>query len=438
MAKNDDIQALATYIAVRHGIKLSEAQHFITKLFELIGEALRTDRMVKVKGLGTFKVIDVKERESVDVNTGKRIVIEGRDKITFTPDTVMKDLVNKPFAQFETVVLNDGVDFSDIDTADTAANDALSDSAIDVDSETEPVATPTDTTAHDAKEALVPEPAQASSAQADAVEDTLDAEVTPAGTATQAEEISRKPATDTKAQEYDEPASPTEEPVTTAADAKITATKSNDTESITPGGDEPEPDDDDEEEADESDDAPHSFSWIWKLAVCVVLVAASYLIGYNVGKQARQQQMIDEALAQTDTAAATQPDTTAEASVIATEKEITMSDLDADSSQTATPATEQPQPAAKSKPTTPSYAEPRESDSPRLAQARTMVRMGAYVITGTQETITVPAGKTLKQLSKYYFGEGMECYILVHNNIDDISEGMQLKIPKLEYKKKAK
>ena len=108
------IQDLAKYLSKKHKIQQKEAERFLTALVDVLNEGLHYEKLVKVKGLGTFKVIEVKNRESVDVNTGERILIEGRPKITFTPDAVMKDLVNKPFAQFETVVLNEGVTFDNL------------------------------------------------------------------------------------------------------------------------------------------------------------------------------------------------------------------------------------------------------------------------------------------------------------------------------------
>ena len=109
------ISDLVSILAGKHGVEQKEAEKFISQMFELLSEELNEEKLVKVKGLGTFKVTTVKDRASVDVNTGERIIIEGRDKISFTPDASMKNLVNKPFAQFETVVLRDGVDFGEID-----------------------------------------------------------------------------------------------------------------------------------------------------------------------------------------------------------------------------------------------------------------------------------------------------------------------------------
>ena len=109
------IQEFASKLIAQNGLSKKEATLFVNMMFETIREALERDKTVKVKGLGTFKIIDVESRESVNVNTGERVLIEGHNKITFTPDVLMKELVNKPFSQFETVVLNDGVDFKDPD-----------------------------------------------------------------------------------------------------------------------------------------------------------------------------------------------------------------------------------------------------------------------------------------------------------------------------------
>ena len=113
------IQELANVLVERKKMNRRDASMFVSAMFDIIQQRLESDKLVKVKGLGTFKIIDVEDRESVNVNTGERVLIEGHGKITFTPDAVMKELVNKPFAQFETVVLNEGVDFDDVDTTTT-------------------------------------------------------------------------------------------------------------------------------------------------------------------------------------------------------------------------------------------------------------------------------------------------------------------------------
>lgn len=109
------LSVLAKAVASKRGLTQAEAERFIATMFEVVGDGIQEDKLLKMKWLGTFKITSVKDRESVDVNTGERILIEGRDKISFTPDNILKEIVNKPFAQFETVVVNDGIDFSDID-----------------------------------------------------------------------------------------------------------------------------------------------------------------------------------------------------------------------------------------------------------------------------------------------------------------------------------
>ena len=109
------IQEIAKVLVEKNGLSQRDASKFGTEMFALILERLQQGELVKVKGLGTFKIIDVEARESVSVRTGERVVIESHPKVSFTPDTTMKELVNKPFSQFDTVVLNDGVEFGDMD-----------------------------------------------------------------------------------------------------------------------------------------------------------------------------------------------------------------------------------------------------------------------------------------------------------------------------------
>ena len=114
MIKND-LHDIARILADKYGLNISEAKKFTNNFIDLVNEGLQEDGHVKIKGFGAFKIVEVKDRESINVTTGERILIPGRNKITFTPDSVMKELVNKPFSQFDTVVLNDGVDFSDFE-----------------------------------------------------------------------------------------------------------------------------------------------------------------------------------------------------------------------------------------------------------------------------------------------------------------------------------
>ena len=113
MAKVNDF---ARELSEKYGLSLGDASDFVSAMFDVVKEELDgADSSVKIKGFGTFKVSAVGARASVDVNTGERIIIDGRNKISFTPEVLLRDRVNRPFVQFETVVLNDGVDFSEID-----------------------------------------------------------------------------------------------------------------------------------------------------------------------------------------------------------------------------------------------------------------------------------------------------------------------------------
>lgn len=122
------ISELSSVLVAKYGLSQKEADAFVVQMFDVINSGLQSsDKQVKVKGLGTFKIQSVNARESIDVNTGERIVIEGRNKISFTPETSLKNRVNLPFSQFETVIINDGVDFSDIENNDDSDNAEVSD-----------------------------------------------------------------------------------------------------------------------------------------------------------------------------------------------------------------------------------------------------------------------------------------------------------------------
>ena len=126
------IKDLAEILVQKHQLDSRSAEAFINAVIETIHEGLKNDRVVKVKGFGTFKLTAVRERESINVNTGERVVISGHDKVSFTPDAVLRDLVNKPFAQFDTVVLADGVDFEDMPEVETEDADIAAEEAAEI------------------------------------------------------------------------------------------------------------------------------------------------------------------------------------------------------------------------------------------------------------------------------------------------------------------
>ena len=135
------ISEIAQVLVDNKGLSQKDAENFVAAMFDIIQTALERDKLVKIKGLGTFKIIDVEARESINVNSGERVVIEGHGKVTFTPDASMKELVNKPFSQFETVILNEGVEFDDIEEEDSTEKEVSSDEqAKDDEPEVMPVA----------------------------------------------------------------------------------------------------------------------------------------------------------------------------------------------------------------------------------------------------------------------------------------------------------
>ena len=127
MNEKINLQDFVNLFCEKQGLNKKEAELFVKTMFDLIEEALATEKYVKIKGFGTFKLTEVSSRESVDVNTGERIEIQGHSKVAFTPDTTMKDLINKPFSHFETVILNEGVELEDTPTEEEFDEQEVSD-----------------------------------------------------------------------------------------------------------------------------------------------------------------------------------------------------------------------------------------------------------------------------------------------------------------------
>ena len=175
MAKSA-IQLITSALAKQHNLSADDAAAFVDAFFDIISSELKNGNQVKIKGLGTFKVQAVKPRESVNINTGERVLIEGHDKISFTPDTVMKELVNKPFSQFETVVINDGVDTEELervpseDSSDEVKSELVDDATTKNTSEEKQLAEEERTEVEDTKE----ETNNSSSVKEDAVIETED------------------------------------------------------------------------------------------------------------------------------------------------------------------------------------------------------------------------------------------------------------------------
>ncbi|MBR5038640.1 MAG: HU family DNA-binding protein [Prevotella sp.] len=419
-------QDLVNLLAQKNGLSRRKNTQFVNELVDIVNDALQTEKLVKISGLGTFKIIDTKDRESVNVQTGDRFVIEGRNKITFTPDAAMKELVNRPFSQFETVVLNDGVDFSDI-PEEPAIEEVIADEPI----VEEPVI----------EEPIVEEPVIGEPIVEEPVIEEPVAEEPIIEEPTIEEPINEEPI----AEEPVDEEQPTEGVINGLLDTDINET----TEDTTM-----------EEEK--------SNVWKW-LAALIICTAVGFAGGYYVGKKFAPMKfipmektemiqgefvdsaMIDSVYAEDSLEKARDAKIKARVDSItraheARNESIRVAKLKKANESTAKldaaiaakqAAQEQQKPAAKAtEATAPAVALPAGDNSQTVNNAKSMVSKGAYNIVGTQETITVKPGQTIKKISKFYLGDGMECYIQAYNGISEVTEGMKLKIPKLQIKKK--
>lgn len=484
MSKSN-ISRLAKSISSKHGLTQAEAERFISKMFEVANEGLHEDKLLKIKWLGTFKVTPVKDRESVDVNTGERIVIEGRDKISFTPDNILKEIVNKPFAQFETVVVNDGVDFSDID-------EKFSLQAVPV----EPIAAEMPSTIGEQKtaEASIGQPESKSfdeskntdeqkvadqptaevypsaEAQPMAVEQPMVVEQPMAGEHPMAEELQMQPLVGNTTGEHE---SLVNEDIFTKESSLVKNASDNEAgmsnEAVASNNaamsDGAVPS---EEPAAEVGEEVHShLLMIPKYLVAIVCLVFVILLGgmgwfaFNFGKMQAQRDQLAMQLQTikkpTPVATKDSTQTSAEDSaalalkkkaqedsirMAETSKAVEMAEkteqgrvegqalTNTSSSQIGTSSKEKVSSQAKG--TAPS--EPRSS----AYDADPRVRTGAYRIVGVAQTVTVKDGQSLASLSSLYLGPGMECYVEAVNGKSEVKVGQKIKIPKLELKCKKK
>lgn len=472
MSKSN-ISRLAKSISSKHGLTQAEAERFISKMFEVANEGLHEDKLLKIKWLGTFKVTPVKDRESVDVNTGERIVIEGRDKISFTPDNILKEIVNKPFAQFETVVVNDGVDFSDID-------EKFSLQAVPA----EPIAAEMPSTIGEQKtaEASIGQPESKSfdeskNTDEQKVADQPTAEVYPSAEAQpmaeehpMAGELQMQPLVGNTTGEHE---SLVNEDIFTKESSLVKNASDNEAgmsnEAVASNNaamsDGAVPS---EEPAAEVGEEVHShLLMIPKYLVAIVCLVFVILLGgmgwfaFNFGKMQAQRDQLAMQLQTikkpTPVATKDSTQTSAEDSaalalkkkaqedsirMAETSKAVEMAEkteqgrvegqalTNTSSSQIGTSSKEKGSSQAKG--TAPS--EPRSSSY----DADPRVRTGAYRIVGVAQTVTVKDGQSLASLSSLYLGPGMECYVEAVNGKNEVKVGQKIKIPKLELKRKKK
>ena len=424
------ITELASKLMEKHGLKRTEAELFIRQFVGVINDGLKNDKSVKVKGLGTFKVQAVSARKSVDVNTGEAIVIEGRDKISFTAEAVMRDLVNAPFAQFETVIVNDGVDFSEIDAKNEADNTEAKEPTPAV--EPTPVAEP---------EPAVVEPAPVAEPEPAVVEPAPVAEPEPAV-------VEAAPAAEPE---------PTVEPAP-VAEPEPAVVEPTPIVEPTPAVEDSDSDTDELEAKSKS--YKNTIIVLASSLACVVILAVVGFV-YMFSQIEKRDNRIAHLETQTATLAdrmmkthmspapaANLPAANDEAdNILAANEQKIEAAQKADKENNLKTAEAKPEPKAEpkaaTKPTAEAKAHAAKSAPSILSQSAydkdPRVRTGAYVITGIANTVTVKAGQTMSSLSKTYLGPGMECYLeAVNGGNRELKAGEKIKIPALKTKKSLK
>ena len=396
------IQDLAKIVAERHNKSEEEVTTFLDALVDVLLDGLHQEKVVKIKGLGTFKVTTVKERASINVNSGEPVVIEGHDKISFLPDTSMRDLVNKPFSQFETVPVNDGVEFEDIETSvdveDTQDAEETGEAIIDVEtheapqavalaglSENEPAAQPEN---EKDDEVLVAEN------ETDDVDITTEEAVTETENVTETESI-----TETVTEEADSQEDALAETHQEESEPLPQVTEEEQTEN--------------ELDTEENEEDMKKISWTKLLLSALLIAAAAFALGYAVGQKA-------------GTSTSTE---TPKAKMVVEETSDSLKEGQATTTQTE--AKEETQKAKVSDDIS-------QVTSEELERANEKVAYGAYRIVGVERVVTARAGQTLKAISDANLGPGAEAYVKALNNgVSTVSEGQKIRIPKVELKKKS-
>lgn len=373
------IQDLSVVLIERSGLKKKDADTFVTAIFDLIKEGLAQDRLVKVKGLGTFKIIEIEPRESVNVNTGERVLIEGHSKLTFTPDTTLKELVNKPFSQFDTVVLNEGVVFDDLNEqrVSDADSELVQDSTIEPEPNSVPQSEPEPEPVNEPEHVLQPEPEP---------EPIHEPEPEPELVIEKLPEVQEK--------------------MVDALNEKINEKPEYMTKRQT---------------------------WIG-LCLAVLACILSFFAGYFVGDSMNSSV--------SENAIPTQDDVVAKDSVSVENNDIeaesshhgpdSVGIMEASDTVVTPPAPK----ASSDSVVTEDVVSPQTYEK---MDAR--VRTGAYRIVGTAYEEKVRAGDNLQKISRRTLGPGMECYVEVYNGMKAstvLTEGQTIKIPKLSMKKNKK
>ena len=447
MAKVNDF---ARELSERYGLSLSDASDFIGAMFDVVNEELDdTDSSVKIKGFGTFKVSAVSARASVDVNTGERIIIDGRNKISFTPEVLLRDRVNRPFVQFETVVLNDGVDFSEIDDE----MDELSDSVIETEpqgvqlSPTAPTDQLTDQSANQPTPTEQSQGVQSSpTAPTDQLTDQSANQPTPTE---QSQGVQLSPTAPTD--------QPTDQPSPSEPALKVVNTEEHRDMARRLMAPKSEPIDNDNNESDEeksandideSDDEgiviggckQRSPRMMYVLTIASFVILVSIGIGmYFLYQRIEEKNHVIDRLetrlyAQQDTVVAVEPQCVVSDTIASNDA---LKAADAHTAENIKKEKKDSVRASNSKAATGSKAvmsAAPTATTPSDYNYDVRVRTGAYIIVGVAKVVTVQPGQSLASISKAYLGEGMECYVEVLNNCHTVKAGDKLKIPEVKLK----
>ena len=449
------LNTLGKLLADKSGLSQVEAELFIRKMFDVCNQGLDADKQVKIKWLGTFKVQATKDRESINVNTGERFTIEGRDKLTFTPDNILKEIVNKPFAQFETVVVNDGVDFDEIDEkfGEEQTEDAPAQVLDFLDEEK--TATPNPEVVVIGSEKEKEKEAEDELAKQIAIEQAKLERLKQAQL--EQERIQKeKQEQERLEQERLEQERLEQEKLELAQQQQALKAV---VEPAVPASDESE----EEEEEEESSNSHHIvIPRYLVVAVCLIVVALIGGMGwfaFNYGQMTAQRDHLAMQLNQYHQAPAKKVPAKPAAAPLSQEQKLRQKAMEdsirmaktAEAIKLAEKSDEESANAEKAKQTeAKAKAEAKEKTKDKDEEKATSkiassqydkdarVRTGAYRIIGVAQTVTVGAGQTLEQISTRYLGSGMECYVEALNGISTVKAGQKIKIPKLELKKKKK
>lgn len=453
------LNTLGKLLADKSGLSQVEAELFIRKMFDVCNQGLDADKQVKIKWLGTFKVQATKDRESINVNTGERFTIEGRDKLTFTPDNILKEIVNKPFAQFETVVVNDGVDFDEIDEkfGEEQTEDAP-EQVIDFLDE-EKTATPNPEVVVIGSEKEKEKEAEDELAKQIAIEQAkleklkqaqLEQERIQKEKQEQERLEQEKLEQERLEQERLKQERLEQEKLELAQQQQALKAV---VEPAVPASDESEEEEEKEEEEESSNSHHIVIPRYLVVAVCLIVVALIGGMGwfaFNYGQMTAQRDHLAMQLNQYHQVpakpAAAPLSQEQKLRQKAMEDSIRMAKtaeavkLAENSDEESANAEKAKQAEAKAKAEAKDKAE--EKAASKIASSQydkdARVRTGAYRIIGVAQTVTVGAGQTLEQISTRYLGSGMECYVEALNGTSTVKAGQKIKIPKLELKKKKK